>query len=81
MLIFRPKPNRYRAAGRCGVLAGAGSSPSFGTLESSPAGAGGITARILEFSSPQIALLSPASFSPMLRKPSLPCSPMPPPSR
>jgi len=60
-----------------------GYSPSFGALFGSPAaGGGGFTARILEFSSPQIAILSPAE-SPLKRKPSLTLgnSPMPPPSR
>jgi len=70
---LRPKLKRQR-------IIGGGSSPSFGTIAPSPGIAGGISARILEFSSPQIAVLSPAD-SPLKRKTSLTISPMPPPTR
>ncbi|XP_023328144.1 cell division cycle protein 27 homolog isoform X5 [Eurytemora carolleeae] len=73
---LRPKLKRFRTGG---VGVGSGTySPTFGTLEcnQSPALPFGITARILEFSSPQIAILSPV-ITVVKRKPSLPVSPMP----
>ena len=74
--FYRPKLKRFRTGG---VGGGSGTySPTFGTLEcnQSPALPFGITARILEFSSPQIAILSPV-ITVVKRKPSLPVSPMP----
>merc|ERR1719383_727064 len=72
---LRPKLRRPR-------IHGASYSPSFGSLAPSPGsgGGGGMSIRILEFSSPQIAILSPAD-SPLKRKTSLTISPMPPPTR
>ena len=73
------KKNRYQMGCSGG---GAGYSPSFGTFGPSPSPSGviGLKARILEFSSPQIAILTP-NLSPTKRKPSLALSPVPPPSR
>ena len=83
MILFRPKLKLDRQLA-AGPMPG-GQGPTFGALFASPAaaagvGGGGFTARILEFSSPQITILSPTE-SPLKRKPSLITSPMPPPSR
>jgi len=68
---LRPKTKKSRIDG----------SPTFGSLLLTPTGTGGtLGLRLLEFSSPQIAILSPVD-SPLKRKPSLSVSPMLPPSR